>query len=187
LTLIEILLVLAILVAIGAIVTPVLTGAFARSQLRTGGEVVQSAWLRARMAAMETGHIHLFRYQLKTGEFQVVSLADLVATGGQTGLQQAPVAIEAEGPATIPRLNLQRLPSGVVFAAGEVAPSAHLTAMFSGLLNAQWAPPIVFHPDGTCTDAVVLLSNENQLSIPVVLRGVTGVARLGEIGGETTL
>jgi hypothetical protein len=56
--------------------------------------------------------------------------------------------------------------------------------MFSSLQNGAWAGPVVFNPDGTSTDATVLLINENQSTIRVTLRGMTGTVTLGEVGKE---
>jgi hypothetical protein len=56
--------------------------------------------------------------------------------------------------------------------------------MFSGLQNTAWAGPVVFYPDGTSTDATVLLMNENQNTVRVTLRGMTGTIMLGEVGKE---
>lgn len=179
-TLIEVILVLAVLVAIAAITIPVMTGVYARSQLRNGAEVVRSAWSKARMAAMETGQSYLFRCQLKGGEFQLLNISELVAAGGQSAGPTNNV-VEADGSW---RLAYDRLPPSVVFAAGTFAPSPQVTAMFASIANTAWAGPIIFYPDGTCTDATLLLQNENQNTIRVTLRGVTGTATLGDVGKE---
>jgi len=39
-------------------------------------------------------------------------------------------------------------------------------------------------PDGTATDATLLLANENEQTVRVTLRGLTGAVRVGEIGAE---
>jgi type II secretory pathway pseudopilin PulG len=179
-TLIEVTLVLVILVVIGALTVPQMTGAYNRSQLRSGGDVIRSAWARARLAAMETGQTHMFRCQLKGGEFQILSIPELIANGGQAP-NPTGTAIEAT---TDWNLNFTRLPGGVTFAKLDAAPSQQVAAMFSGLQNMAWAGPVLFQPDGTCTDATVLLVNENQNTVRVTLRGMTGTVTLGEVGKE---
>jgi len=179
-TLIEVILVMAILVAIAAMTLPSLSGVFTRSQLRNGGEVVRSAWGKARLAAMDSGQPYLFRCQLKGGEFQLLNIAELAAAGGQSAGPTGNV-VEPDGSW---RLAFDRLPAGVVFAKGEFAPSQLMDAMFAGVANAAWAGPIVFYPDGTCTDATILLSNENESTIRVTLRGITGTALIGDVGKE---
>jgi prepilin-type N-terminal cleavage/methylation domain-containing protein len=193
-TLVEVVLVLTIIVVIGALMLPVMTGAFARSQLRNGGEIVRTAWAKARLAAMETGQTHLFRCQLKTRQFQIISVADLVATSGagtqpvgqmvnQTDNQPFDVGTVEKGSSSW-RLDATQLPSGIMFATGQFAPSEQMAAMFSGYISSEWAGPIVFHPDGTTTDASLLLSNPGELTIRVTLRGITGTAHLGEVDKE---
>jgi len=41
--------------------------------------------------------------------------------------------------------------------------------------------PILFYPDGTTSTARLLLRNEYDRSIELSLRGLTGVARVGEL------
>jgi prepilin-type N-terminal cleavage/methylation domain-containing protein len=49
------------------------------------------------------------------------------------------------------------------------------------------APPVLFYSDGTTSDATVTVSDKSGRSISVSLRGLTGVARMGDIfSAETT-
>jgi prepilin-type N-terminal cleavage/methylation domain-containing protein len=179
-TLIEVTLVLVILVVIGALTVPQMTGAYNRSQLRSSGEVIRSAWARTRLQAMETGQAHMFRCQLKGGEFQLLSIPELMASGAQATNPTGAI-IEATGDW---RLDFTRLGAGITFAKLDAAPSQQVAAMFSGLQNTAWAGPVVFYPDGTSTDATVLLMNENQNTVRVTLRGMTGTIVVGEVGKE---
>ena len=55
LTLVEVILVLALLVVIAAVSTPLLEGSFTRAGLQGGGDLLRAAWGKARLAAMESG------------------------------------------------------------------------------------------------------------------------------------
>jgi prepilin-type N-terminal cleavage/methylation domain-containing protein len=177
-TLIEVLLVLVLLVVIGALAAPILTGALSRSQLRNGGDIVQAALTRTRLTAMESGQTQVFRCEMKGRRFQAGSMAELASAGG------VPVGPDVdEGPHT-GRLDVTRLPSGVTFGAGQFAPSQQLAAFLGQTSDATWSNPIVFSPDGTCTDATLLLVNETKQTIRVTLRGVTGTATVGEVDME---
>ena len=55
LTLVEVILVLALLVVIGAVSAPLLEGSFARAGLRHGGDLLRAAWGRARLALPTLG------------------------------------------------------------------------------------------------------------------------------------
>jgi type II secretory pathway pseudopilin PulG len=179
-TLVEVLLVLVLLVMIGAISVPVMTGSFEREKVMNAGDVVRSAWSKARLTAMETGQPHVFRCELKAGRFHVVSMAEYIASGG------APPAGEAtaEDEPGSPVLDFTRLPTGVVFASGEFAPTPQLSAMTGAGADPAWSEPIVFQPDGTCSDATLLLANENNYTVRVTLRGIMATARIADIGVE---
>ena len=45
----------------------------------------------------------------------------------------------------------------------------------------EWSTPILFFPDGSTSDASVLLQNERQLVQRVTLRGLTGIARVSDV------
>jgi hypothetical protein len=47
--------------------------------------------------------------------------------------------------------------------------------------EADWSQPILFYPDGSTSDAWVIVANERDVAIRVDLRGMTGTATLGEI------
>jgi hypothetical protein len=42
----------------------------------------------------------------------------------------------------------------------------------------------VFHPDGTTSDASIVLANEGGQTLRVTLRGLTGISNVGDIGSE---
>jgi hypothetical protein len=44
----------------------------------------------------------------------------------------------------------------------------------------------VFYPDGTASDATVLLANPSGLTLRVTLRGLTGISRAAQIDNEAT-
>jgi len=78
----------------------------------------------------------------------------------------------------------QRLPEGIQFFQGETqmdARSAEVTADGSAAsVIAGGPPPIVFYPDGSTSDARVLLTNE-RFFVQVTLRGLTGMVRVSEL------
>jgi len=85
------------------------------------------------------------------------------------------------------------LPEGITFLTVEVADESEVSL---GLDEDQGAgedrtlscTPLLFYPDGTTSTARVVLQNEYERSIEVTLRGLTGVASVGEISaGEGQL
>jgi hypothetical protein len=175
-------LVLALLVVLGAISAPLLGGSFARAKLQGAGDLVRAAWSRARLAAMESGQAYVFRFQPNGNEYQIVTLADL-GTAAAEALPVVDTTIEQK-PEDILRLPENRLPEGVIFAAGEVSASSQVLAIVGNSNGGSWSSPILFHPNGTTSDATLVLANDAQQTIRVTLRGLTGISNVTEVGKE---
>jgi Tfp pilus assembly protein FimT len=165
-TLFEVLLVLAILVAVGTIATPIFTKSFEQQRLMKAGDALRTAWSKARLQAMTTGQTHVFRFDYGAGQF-VTALWD---TGD--------AAVEASGDAAVTE-RTGKLPDGVTFFRAEKVVDAR-TAQTEGA-GGQTAPQLYFYPDGTTSTAQVLLANNNARYLKVELRGLTGVPKVGEV------
>jgi prepilin-type N-terminal cleavage/methylation domain-containing protein len=179
-TLVEVMLVLALLVVIGAIASPLLEGTFARASLQNGGDLVRAAWSRARLAAMESGQTHVFRCELK-GPRYVITTLDAFSSGAG---DPAPGDDKRRDASDLIRLSEDRLPDGVVFATCHMAASSQVEATLGATPAGSWSPPILFHTDGTTTDATVLLANDQLQTVRVTLRGLTGISNASEVGRE---
>src|SRR5687768_9399877 len=70
-TLVEMLLVLAILVVVAAVVLPSFYRSLRDSTLRSAAEKVRTEWNRAHIKAMKTGRIQVFRFQPGGRKFQI--------------------------------------------------------------------------------------------------------------------
>jgi prepilin-type N-terminal cleavage/methylation domain-containing protein len=183
LTLVEIILVLSLLVIIGAVAAPLLEGSFARSRLHHGGDLLRAAWSRARLAAIETGAPHVFRYQVQGSGYQILPL---VALSDPAAAYPPATGGDERDPSDMLRLGGDRLPDGVVFAFGQVSSAPQLAAVPMPA-DGAWSSPIVFRPDGTTSDAVVLLANARGQRIRVTLRGLTGISRASDVLSEDEL
>ena len=77
-------------------------------------------------------------------------------------------------------LQLVQLPEGITVVSSETGDirSAVVSVDSTGLNNqeADWSSPIFFYPDGTTSDAKVVLANPYDNRIVVRLRGLTGMA-----------
>lgn len=181
LTLIEVSLVLALLVVIGAFAVPLMGGAIERRALASGAELLQAALARARLAAMQSGQTYVVRFEPKGSRFQVLAM-DQLGMPESEELQPEDPDIERT-PADILRLSQNRMPEGVIFADADVSSSNQLTAT-KGSPEGTWSAPILFRPDGTTSDASVLLQNEPGNTIRVTLRGITGTSSASDVGKE---
>jgi hypothetical protein len=177
-------LVLALLVVIGAISAPMLTGSFSRATLHGASDLLRGAWSRARLGAMESGQTYVFRFQPNGRAYQIVTLADLGAIGAEAVPMEAIAGAEEETPGDIMRLAKNSLPTGVTFASGEVSSSSQVLAMMGAPSGGAWSSPVLFHPDGTTSDASIVLTNVGGQTVRVTLRGLTGSSNVGEVGNE---
>jgi hypothetical protein len=174
--------VLALLVVIAAVAAPIMEGSFSTGALRSGGDLVRGAWARARLAAMDSGQTHVFRFEPRAGRFQIITLDQL---GMPASEKIEPVDPNDEQEASdILRLPQTRLPEGIVFAAGDISDSSQVLATLGTVTESAWSAPVLFHPDGTTSDASIVLANAAQQTVRVTLRGLTGIANTSEVGRE---
>jgi len=199
-TLLEFMLVLALLVMVGAMAYPSFRVPFQMQTLRKAGEQVRVEWCRARIKAMKTGQIQMFTFEPETGSFTLQHYyteqdilevdASLGGMGtGMTGGAQAINSAQQSGGSSLPA---PELPEGVVFATVEVQSdmrSLQLQQETQGSVPgmspqtlAQQSPPVLFYPDGTTSDAKIALTNEYQrLYVVVSIRSLTGIVKVSEL------
>jgi len=190
-TLVELLLVLVLLVVIGSLAAPTLTGGFDSVRLRRGTDQVLAAWTKARTGAIESGQVFQFRLTKETGtyrvgpwdeseedspEFLAAELNPLEATNGNELGSEWP--LEAT------------LPEGIVFVASEQLvdlaseEGSRRVDPLSESRSSGWSAPILFYPDGTTSAAAVILRNERKQFQRATLRSLTGVARASGLLSE---
>lgn len=195
-TLLELLLVLSLLVIIGAMAYPTLRVPFQMQTLRKAGELVRVEWGRARIKAMKSGQIQMFTFQPNTGIYDVQPYyseqgllegnASLGMSGGAVPMPQSAVAADATA---VPS---EALPEGVVFTSlevdmdlREVQVQQEMQSTYGGVTNtlsAQEIPPVLFYPDGTTSDARIVLTNQyQQYYVVVSLRSLTGVVKVSDL------
>lgn len=199
-TLIEVLLVLSLLVVISAVSLPYLSGSFSRANLSGAADLVRAALSRGRLAAMQSGRPQVFRFEPKGTQYQLLAMEELAATknsalgddsatGSNTSTNSrddvaSSVASDEFAPSDILRLQLSRLPNDVIFAAADISSSNVATALYGVTGDDSWSAPVIFNPDGTTSDASILLQNDRGQTIRVNIRGLTGIASASEIGNE---
>jgi prepilin-type N-terminal cleavage/methylation domain-containing protein len=199
-TLLELMLVLALLVVVGAMAMPALKGPFANQRLRKAGEMIRVEWNRARIQAMKTGQIQMFRYETDGKVFYVQPYLTeqdyLEADAMESTARDPSMAAQATGTSGAampgaaasvqPQLRQRELPDGVIFAGGYFesdSRSAQIQQESQAALMAagNQVAPILFYPDGTTSDAELILSNDQQLFVRVTLRSLTGIAKVSDL------
>ena len=156
-TLLELLLVLAILVALGAMIYPTLAGMYGDVRVKAGADEVQAAWTEARAHAIEDGRPYRFAVQAGTGKFKVAPDADAYWDGSAEPTEEnAAAPFKQEG----------ELPTGILFDVPSDLPS-----------SGGWSTVVVFNPDGGCShDVEITLKEDDDDAAPVVVkvRAMTG-------------
>ena len=75
-TLIEVMLVLAILVVIASLSVRMTSGLLANFRIRQSSEDIRAEWTRLRIKAMEDGHIYCFRFSYGSDQYRVDRVLD---------------------------------------------------------------------------------------------------------------
>jgi len=181
-TLLELLLVLAIIVIAAAAVAPSLRGTMRHAAVKSAASTVRAELTRAHVMAMRTGRIHMFQYELGGTKYKLepyISADDaLESKDGNT----ASVSTPTHGH----QLKEPTLPEGTKFVAGDAAMESRAQrieddVMSMGGSGAMWSRPILFYPDGSSSDAFIVVGNDFNSGIRVDLRGLTAAAKMGQL------
>ena len=192
-TLTELLIVLAVLVAVAALALPALQTPLDKSRLRNAGQLVRKGLSKARATAIREGAPLEFRFEQGGRRWKVErrgpSRVNLPLTAEDTesaAVQKLPddeLALLQQQ--TFP-VRVGELPGGVTFA--KTTPSqeepAELEDMNAGQmlnepaessddLTVDWSDPIMFRPSGRTQDHQFVLRSAGGFAITVSLRGLT--------------
>ncbi|NQT13066.1 MAG: prepilin-type N-terminal cleavage/methylation domain-containing protein [Planctomycetes bacterium] len=166
-TLLEMLIVVAIIATVVALSWPALRRPLAKSRVRNAAKQLRVALARTRLEAIRSGTAQEFRFEPGTGRFEVSPRSTPEGTGGFT-----PVALEGFGDDTtsaealgVEPSHARELPDGVRFSAS--SPSTG---------------PILFYPNGRTFNARFRLQGQYDYYVDVNLRGLTGSSTMGLIG-----
>lgn len=180
-TLIEVLLVLALAVAVTAVALPALGRPWASQRLRSAADLIRAEWTRARFKAISTGQTVVFRYTPEGNRYltEVCATDDFSAWAGEFG------ALGQEDYGFRARCEERVLPQGVTFVGAEVQADTRTEATDAQLApsSAEWSDAICFYADGTASTARLVLTNEYSDWVEVTLRGLTGVITTGDVRG----
>jgi len=178
-SLFELMLVLTILVVVGALAYPALRGPFETQRLKKSAELIRTEWARARLRAMRTGRVHVFRYTPSATQYLVETWAT-AADDLESVNDFQPTGSNSQGGVrpTLPTSRTSELPEGVRFFGGETAMDGRATQWAEsagmGVAGSGNPIPVLFYPDGTTSEAALILVNNHQQCVQVTLRGLTG-------------
>lgn len=176
-----------LLVVVGSLAAPLFEGSFSSIRLRRGGDQVLAAWSEARTHAIEAGEIYQFRFAPEGSDYRIDrwdggvetdSLGEgLVSTTLSDGTPDEEELADWESEAS--------LPENITFSSAtmvtEDAQGERSLTQVTQDGTGDWSSPIFFYPDGTTSEASILLKNDRELYRRVTLRSLTGVARASEL------
>jgi prepilin-type N-terminal cleavage/methylation domain-containing protein len=204
LTLLELMLVLALLVVIASFAAVAATNLLGERKLRRGAEQVRLAFAEARLEAMRSGRTQMVRCQLGGEQFAIEPLpdpSDLTEAADQIGRGNLALASGGAGAmAAVSSMALaepaetKSLPEKIQFA---IAQTVNSTRQLEALSTAaatgqsldpdnssdttQWSEPILFFSDGTTSTAEVIVRNADARQLAIRLRSLTGDAVVIEL------
>jgi len=148
-SLLELVLVLAVIVVLGAFAVPGLIGDNEYVKETASTDAVKAAWTAARAQAMKEGRPYRFAVVWNKGNFRVAPDSDDYWKGNAHKTDDKNPALIIE----------KSLPEGVAFSkgssSGSSAPTDTVLAT-DGISPNQWDTVVVFNPDGSASDDVRL-------------------------------
>ncbi|MCA9073486.1 MAG: prepilin-type N-terminal cleavage/methylation domain-containing protein [Planctomycetaceae bacterium] len=202
-TLLEMLIVCAILAAIAGLSWPTVQGSLAKGRLKKAASDVRTSLVRSRNDAIRNGESLAVQYELNGRRYRIQSQGSVSAetseetfdstefTSTAVTTTDASASHEDDGDWIE-----QELPVGVRFASvddgpldseNDPFPTIEITVTtdddsasafeegFDELDTADWSEPIVFHANGRTENAELRLMNDRDFFIDLHLRGLTGI------------
>ena len=171
-TLLELMLVLAIIVVMAAIAYPSATAMYGHVRLSQAADSVRAAWAEARAHAIDDGRPYRFAIIPNQGNYRVAP--DSPEFWGSGGQEQAPADT-----ANPPYVLNKTLPKGMRFSAPDAPADSQAQGESSlpkdNISPDMWSSRTVFLPDGTARqDVEIVFGASGTMGIVMKLRALTG-------------
>ncbi len=174
-SLVELLIVLAILAAIATFTLPALRGPMDKARLRGAGRAMQTAIAKTRSLAIRSGQPHWLTFEAGGRAWQIEADAeptnpDFDEPTTASGL--APNEPEIETTRVV-RAGL--LPDGVTFAVDETL-EPEMDELTDAIIAPQsnWSAPIHFTPIGRTSNREIIIHGTRAFEMQIRVRGLTG-------------
>jgi prepilin-type N-terminal cleavage/methylation domain-containing protein len=166
-TLLEMMLVLALIVVVGGITFPLAGLLLDSNKVTVAQDQVRTCFVRLRNVAMAQGRYYTFKVMENTGRYKLEPDEETELGGGNGA---APYIVEGE------------LPTGVIFVRDTRALMGSGAAAGDGGAYETWA---VFNPDGTSPqDALVIVGMPGHGARAIRIRGLTGAILQVDLNAE---
>jgi Tfp pilus assembly protein FimT len=174
-TLLEVVLVLALLVVLGGMLYPALEASYGSYRVTAATDMVRAAWAQARSHAMDEGRPYRFSVIPEKNNFRIAPDSSQFWGGSDNaaGANSADQAFILE----------DTLPKGVRFSYGQpgdnnsASPlSADTNTASPSADSGSWASVATFLPDGTArADVEIVFQSKGARPVILTLRALTGV------------
>ncbi|HXG13173.1 MAG TPA: hypothetical protein VNK04_25675 [Gemmataceae bacterium] len=183
-TLVEMVLVLALIVIIAAITIPSLDAMYADYKVMAAVDTVRARWAEARSRAVDEGRPYRFAVVRGKGNFRIApDSAEHWSGGGSAESSAAGLVIE------------DALPRGIRFSFGEGGEefSSNTVLAPAELSSASWTDVVTFLPDGTALaldgndreEVRITFEARNAAPVLLTLRTLTGTVTARRLYEET--
>lgn len=183
-TLIEMLLVLAVLVAFTTIAWPSFQRLYATQYLLEGGELVRLQFASTRTRAIESGIVYQFRWEPDGRRYLSLPYEAELDLDPEGDVQGALTG-------TLTRRFVGELPEKLKFVGGADSGGQSLPPeLFESfpdsdkLAAVAWSAPVLFQPDGSAVDGELIIGDQSSRRVALVLRGATGAISVSPIQQE---
>ncbi len=182
-TLIEVLLVVAVVAAFAAIVWPPLLRMYKDYRLREAAERVRAALAKAHLLALDQGVTYQFRFEPEGRHYVVLPY--------EQESDQAAEETEDTTDSTSGSTSFSwQLPEDMTFGE-DVEVDAVYTSLTDDQLSAlgdaralegvSWSAPLLFYPDGTATDGQFEVLSGTERYVEMTLRGLTSSVTVSRV------
>jgi prepilin-type N-terminal cleavage/methylation domain-containing protein len=183
-TLVELLIVLAVLTTVIGLAVPSLRKLSERGYLQDAARQLRGQLLSARLQAIESASNKFFFYQPDSGVYLVTGPDDapsLDSSAGEFLVGDDVSEVDAASGRRAAESAEQVLPSDVRFLApGEPAVRVAATELPIGGGEGQWSEPLIFYPNGRALNTRIRLASD-RYCIELTVRGLTGTVQLSPV------
>jgi prepilin-type N-terminal cleavage/methylation domain-containing protein len=191
-TLLELLLVIAILAALASMTMPKWGMLLNDRRLIRAGDQVRASVARMRVEAMRSGRVIMLEGMLEGTSLRAkpfysavdaTEAVDQTGSGSEllTGADQASAVVVEQSESAIETIDL---PDEIIVSGVSVVSSARAMEIEQMNVSGQgqgWSRPVLFYPDGSTSTALIGLAHPTMGRVVVKIRGITGDATVSEV------
>ena len=184
-TLMELVMVMAILVLVAGLAIPMVSRSFTSQKLTKSVDLVRTQMNRARIKAMKSGEVYGFFYEPQGTTYRIAEFnaqaQDIIENGSGNRNDDDEVQSNYD-------FDGDRLPRDIKFVGHSIQDDARAKAVIAETnLDSGQLFPILFYPDGTSQNATLVLENRDGDLMSVILRGLTGTTRVRKIENDNEI